>query len=216
MAGCAATASAANAPQALRDAADWGDARWIGMDPAHRDHAAPPLRKTFAVTQPVVQGLLYVCGLGYHEAWLNGRRLGAAVLEPGQTDYDRRCFYVAHDVTHELIDGPNALGVWLGDGFFNQDQVWGPKGLSYGQPRLCARLEIAHADGTRTVVVSDSTWTCAKSAVVASNIYRGESYDARLESDAWARADFPDASWQPAAPMEPPGGVLVAEELPPA
>lgn len=199
----------------LRDAADWGEAKWIGMDAAHRGHAAPWLRKPFAVTKPVLRARLYLSGLGYHEAWLNGKRLGEAVLEPGQTDYDRRCFYVVHDVAPNLLDGANALGVWLGDGFFNQDQVWGAQGLSYGQPRLIARLEMTHADGSHSTVVSDATWRCATSAVVASNVYQGESYDARLEAAGWARADFADATWEPAVLMEAPGGVMVAQELPP-
>ena len=199
----------------LREAAAWGTARWIGMDAARRGRSAPQLRKTFTVDKQVVWARLYVCGLGYHEAWLNGKRLGEAVLEPGQTDYDRRCFYVTHEVTRDLIDGPNALGVWLGDGFFNQDKVWGNKGLSYGQPRLLARLEIVYSDGSRTAVVSDSSWQCATSAVVASNVYQGEAYDARLEATGWARADFAAGAWQPAVPLDEPGGVMVARELPP-
>ena len=181
---------------------NWGAARWIGMDAAQRGSSAPQLRTTFTVDKPVVRARLYVCGLGYHEAWLNGQRLGDAVLEPGQTDYDRRGFYVTHDVTKNLLDGPNALGVWLGDGFFNQDKVWGKNGLSYGQPRLLARLEIVHADGTRTAVVSDTSWRCARSAVVASNVYQGETYDARLAVDDWARAGFPATDWQAVVPMD--------------
>ena len=56
----------------------------------------------------------------------------------------------------------------MGDGFFNQDRVWGKNGLSYGEPRMLARLEMRHTDGTRSTVVSDGTWKCAKSPVVSS------------------------------------------------
>ena len=201
--------------QGLRAESEWGGARWIGMNAEHRARAAPWLRKTFPVAKQVVRARLYVCGLGYHEAWLNGKRLGDAVLEPAQTDYDRRCFYVVHDVTAELMQGGNALGVWLGDGFFNQDRVWSPKGLSYGEPRMMARLEMLHADGTWEVVVSDGTWKCAKSAVVSSNVYAGEEYDARREVPDWSHPDHSDHNWQPAVIMDGPGGVLVAQELPP-
>jgi alpha-L-rhamnosidase len=199
----------------LREPGDWDKAQWIAMDAAKRERSAPMLRKTFVVPKPVLRARLYVCGLGYHEALLNGERLGDAVLEPGQTDYDRRCFYVVHDVTRELKQGSNALGVWLGDGFFNQDKVWGQNGLSYGQPRLIARLEILHDDDTSTIVVSDGSWKCAKGAVVSSNVYQGEEYDARLESDGWARVDFADEKWEPVVVTDSPGGVLMAQELPP-
>ena len=103
----------------LREPGDWDKAQWIAMDAAKRERSAPILRKTFVVPKPVLRARLYVCGLGYHEALLNGERLGDAVLEPGQTDYDRRCFYVVHDVTRELKQGSNALGVWLGDGWIS-------------------------------------------------------------------------------------------------
>jgi len=199
----------------LKSQTDWDKAQWIAMDAERRERSAPMLRKTFVLDQPATHARLYVCGLGYHEAWMNGKRLGDAVLEPGQTDYDRRCFYVVHDVTRDLKKGENALGVWLGDGFFNQDKVWGKNGLSYGQPRLIARLEILQADGSRVTVVSDGTWKCAKSAVVSSNIYQGEEYDARLEAIGWAGGDFSDDKWDPVVVTESPGGVLMAQELPP-
>ena len=137
------------------------------------------------------------------------------MLEPAQTDYERRVFYVTHDVTSELKAGANALGVWVGDGWFNQDRVWGPKGLSYGEPRMIAQLEITHTDGSRTEVLSDGSWRAAPSAVTATNVYQGEDFDARRFDPAWSAPGFGAQDWVPASVLPAPGGRMVAEELPP-
>ncbi len=197
----------------LKTAADW-HAHWIGLSAETRGRAAPLFRKEFKVEKPVASARLYVSGLGWHEAWLNGSRLGDGVLEPAQTDYERRVFYVTHDVTSELKPGANALGVWVGDGWFNQDRVWGPKGLSYGEPRMIAQLEINFTDGTRAEVLSDDSWRAAPSAVTATNVYQGEEFDARRFDSGWSTPGFAATAWEAAVPMPAPGGVMVAEEIP--
>lgn len=198
----------------LREASDW-QAKWIGLDPKVRGKAAVWFRKPFKIGKPVDSARLYVSGLGWHEAWLNGRRLGDGVLEPAQTDYERRVFYVVHDVTGVLKAGDNALGVWVGDGWYNQDRVWGPKGLSYGQPRMIAQLELRHTDGSRTVVASDGSWRARPSAVTATNVYQGEDYDARLELPGWSEGGFAESGWTAVQTMPAPEGRLVASEIQP-
>lgn len=198
----------------LKSPADW-KASWIGMAPAARNRSAPQFRKSFQIEKPVSKARLYVCGLGWHESWLNGKKLGDEVLQSAQTDYDQRNFYDSHDVTSLLHEGENVLGLWVGDGFFNQDRVWGPKGMSYGQPRAIGQLEITHPDGSVTVIPTDLTWQCKASPITESNVYAGESYDARQEDPAWATATPNDTGWQTVVKMEDHGGILVAMDLPP-
>jgi alpha-L-rhamnosidase len=93
----------------LLDAADWKGA-WIG--------GGNELRKEFALGAAVKRARAYVCGLGYHELRVNGRKAGRAVLDPGWTTYDKRSLYVTYDVTDMLRAGQNALGVILGQGWF--------------------------------------------------------------------------------------------------
>jgi len=194
------------------------DARWIAM-PAHlRGSAGPLLRRSFAVDAPVESATLRICGLGFHEARLNGRRVGDHVLDPAQTDYDLRCLYVTHDVSGLLRTGANVIGVMLGDGWFNQDRVWRNRvrnGVSYGPPRLLAELRILCADGTELVLRTDQKWRCATGPITSSNVYAGERYDARLEEQGWDTSDFDDAHWAPADTVSPPGGRLQEQEMPP-
>ena len=97
---------------------DWagknGPSRWIASPkaPALGDgkdlSTRPPaslFRKTFEVRGSVRRARAYVCGLGYYELYLNGRKVGEHVLDPAQTDYDKRAFYVASDVTGLLRQG---------------------------------------------------------------------------------------------------------------
>ena len=51
---------------------------------------APYLRKKFSLLKPVKTARVYVCGLGYYELYLNGKKVGDHVLSPNQTNYDLR------------------------------------------------------------------------------------------------------------------------------
>ncbi|MFE8958604.1 family 78 glycoside hydrolase catalytic domain [Streptomyces iakyrus] len=52
-------------------------------------------------------------------------------------------------------------------------------------PRLIARLELTHADGTDEAVVSDRSWRTALGPTTTANWYSGSDYDARREQPAW-------------------------------
>jgi alpha-L-rhamnosidase len=195
---------------------------WIGMDADLRGRAAPLFRREFVLPGPVASATLKVCGLGFYEAWLNGRRVGDQVLDPAQTDYEKRVFYVTHEVTALLHPGANAIGVMLGDGWYNQDRVWGDPNRSfyvgrvhYGEPCLLAELELVMADGSTRVIGSDETWACAPGPVTESNLYAGEHYDARRELPGWAAAGFADPAWHPVACVPAPGGRLERQAMPP-
>ena len=197
----------------LKNQDNW-KGKWIGMNVEQRKRSAPQFRKSFEITKPILKARLYVCGLGYHESWLNGGKLGDEVLQPAQTDYNIRNFYVAHDVTSQLVKGQNMLGFWVGDGFYNQDKVWGPKGLSYGEPRVIAQLEITFKDGSKSVVSTDENWQCKSGPVTESNVYAGENYDARLYAANWATNQSTSENWHPVIILPSPGGELIAQQLP--
>jgi len=77
--------------------------------------------------------------LDTHEAWINGQRIGDHILDPMQTDYEKRVFYVSHDVTSLLLTDGNAIGVMLGNGWYNQNKAWPEINPSYGQSKLIAQ-----------------------------------------------------------------------------
>lgn len=82
------------------------------------------LRKEFEAAKPVKRAMAYVAGLGLYEMYVNGRRVGDAVLQPNLSEYDKRVYYNTHDITPLVRSGSNAVGVVLGNG-----RYWAPRHL---------------------------------------------------------------------------------------
>lgn len=179
---------------------------------------SPVLRKSFTVDKPVRRATLYVCGLGYHEPYLNGTKVGDHVLDPAFTRYDRRALYVTHDVSQLVQEGRNALGVMLGNGWYNMHTraTWDFDQAPWrGEPRALVHLRIEHPDDSVSTIVSDSSWRARTGPVLLDGIRAGEFYDARLELPGWATPDYDDMEWDQPAIVSPPGGVLSAQMLAP-
>ncbi|KPK78056.1 MAG: hypothetical protein AMJ79_01225 [Phycisphaerae bacterium SM23_30] len=213
---------------ALLDENDWL-AQWIndGKKNPEKDEdfyledPAPLFRWEFELSKPVRRARLYITGLGYYEAYLNGRRVGDHLLDPGWTVYSKRVFYSTFDVTDHLHDDDNCLGVTLGNGWYNPlpMKMWGRlnlrEHLTVGRPRFIAQLNIIYEDGSETSIVSDQNWKVAPGPILRNNIYLGEVYDARKEISGWDRPGFNDKNWSNAKLATEPVGKLQAQPLPP-
>jgi alpha-L-rhamnosidase len=175
-------------------------------------------RRQFAVHGEIRQARAYVTGLGYFELTLNGNKVGDHELDPVKSRYDRRVYYVTHDITDQLRQGDNLVGMMLGTGWYNMHTkaVWG-----FGQapwrarPRMLCQLEIDYADGSRETIISDNSWKVSTGPIVFDGIRNGETYDARLEQPGWNEPGFDAGNWEPASEVEGPSGVLSAQMLPP-
>ncbi|TAN37089.1 MAG: alpha-rhamnosidase [Verrucomicrobia bacterium] len=201
----------------LLDLAQWG-AKWIGQTTNVALEPLPLFRREFTVTGKVRAARLYLAGLGYHEARLNGEKVGDHHLDPAYTRYDKRVLYVTHDVTAQLHKGVNALGVMLGHGWFNVQTkaAWNFDEAPWrATPRLLASLQIDYADGHTEIIGTDEKWKCASGPVQFNTIYGGELYDARKEQAGWDAAGFADRAWEAAKLVAAPQGKLVAQALPP-
>ncbi len=194
--------------------APWGD---VSVNDEDRRLAARMLRKEFAVTKPVARAMVYFSGLGLSELYVNGKKIGDQVLSPGLTDYTKRVHYLTFDLTDQLDRGPNALGVWLGNGRFYAPRAQAPITMEgYGYPKLLLQVAIDYEDGSRELVVSDGTWKFTTDGPIqANNEYDGEEYDARKELPGWSKVGFDDGKWQNVQLVAAPGGPLVAEMIEP-
>lgn len=179
---------------------------------------SPIFRKEFVIRKQVQHAFLAICGVGYFEAHINGQKAGDHVLDPAFTAYDHRCLYVVLDATHLLRQGSNAIGVMLGNGFYNQAarDAWDfQKAPWRGAPRLLAQLHIVYRDGTAADVVTDDTWRASTGPIVRDGTRNGELYDARLEKPGWDTPGYDDASWPHAGRVEAPCSLLQAQMEPP-
>ena len=152
----------------------------------------------------------YVCGLGYHELYLNGAKIGQSVLNPGVTDYSKRVLYCTYDITESLQAGGNCIGFILGYGWF-------------GARKLIAQVYIDFADGTETELHTfhhAGLWRVGRGPVLENSVYGGEVYDARLEreTEGWCtypfHADY-DNGWVFSICTDAPAGKLVSQTFEP-
>ena len=207
------TSEPASFEMGILSPSDW-KATWIGRTTDTNYQAAPFLRKAIALNKKVKRARVYVCGLGYYELHLNGKKIGDHLLDPGYTRYDRRDLYVTYDVTKDLRKGANAIGVILGTGWYNchTRAVWNFHEAPWrGAPKLLLQLHIDYTDGSSDVMVSDSSWHTSTGPIVFDSIYGGETYDARLAMPGWDTADFDDSKWESAKIVEGPKGKLAAQ-----
>ena len=192
----------------LLEPSDW-QGKWIG---AATGIPAPMLRRQFAVAGTVTRARLYVSGIGWSEVYLNGSRVGDRVLDPAASEYPKTVYYVVHDVSDLLREGDNAIGIWLGNGWYSEPEY--PN--QYGNcPRALAQLVVETDDGSVTTLGSDGTWTTSGSCITLNDLWHGEIYDARLETPGWGEAGFDDSAWCAAQIKDAPGGVLRAQLMPP-
>jgi len=212
----------------LLEPADWR-ATWITR-PRHKplttqtmfdNDPAPLFRKEFTLQKEVRRARIYVSGLGYYELYLNGSRVGDHMLDPGWTTYSKRTLYSTYDVTEQVKRGGNAVGVMLGNGWFNPLplKMWGSlnlrEHLTVGETRVCLQLVVDYADGSSDTVGTDESWKAGSGPILRNSVYLGEIYDARQEQPGWNRAGFDDSKWQQAALAHEPIGPLRAQDAPP-
>ncbi|MBC8543051.1 family 78 glycoside hydrolase catalytic domain [Bianquea renquensis] len=184
----------------------------------NEDLQAPYLRRSFAVPSPVREARLYICGLGYFEAYLNGVAVSDDMLCTAYTRFDKTVLYRVFDVTAQIREGQNALGVLLGNGWYNcfAEDPWNSKEASWRDVvKMLAELHLAFEDGSEDVIVTDPRWKCHGSPIIFNGIRNGEHYDARLELPGWNEAGFDDQAWENCRIVRGPGGALKAFEMEP-
>jgi alpha-L-rhamnosidase len=156
---------------------------------------SPLLRTGFEVSSPVRRARLYATALGLYEACINGQPVSNDKLAPGWTDYHARVPYQTYDVTDLIVEGSNAIGAVLADGWYAGSLCWWGT-FFYGDRRAFkARLEIEHTDGSRTVVASGGGWKSGHGEISYADLQNGVVVDAREAVDGWDTAEFDDSGW---------------------
>jgi len=157
----------------------------------------PLFRRDFTLEDDIESAIIHISGLGHYELYINNNRIGDRFLSPGWTNYKKRIFYNTFDITEQLKEGGNAIGVIVGNGFYNVNRERYRKlVVAYGYPKLIFNIQIKYKNGTVKNIVSDENCRVAPSPITFSSIYGGEDYDARLEQEAWSRFGFDDSKWQ--------------------
>jgi alpha-L-rhamnosidase len=184
----------------LFNSSDW-KALWITTKEEVL-HESPVLRNEFKLAKRVKEAYAYVTACGFYEFYLNGKKVGDHLLDPGITDYRKTILYSTYDVTRMLKKGNNVAGAMLGNGAYNMRKVddrysWGEE-RTFGNPCLIAQINVTYTDGSQDVIISDASWKYTSGPVTFNNLYGGEDYDARKELSGWLEAGFDDTNWSDA------------------
>lgn len=137
-------------------------------------------KKDFCADGEIVCAKLSITAMGVYEAVLNGQRVGNFVLAPGFTSYHKRHLYQEYDIT-DMLQKENEIQVFVGEGWYRGQITWIKDRYNfYGDKcAIIAKIEIEYADRTE-VINTDESWLCANSPILASGLYAGETYDARV------------------------------------
>ncbi|AHG01378.1 hypothetical protein HALLA_03050 (plasmid) [Halostagnicola larsenii XH-48] len=191
----------------------WGREQLVnGHTASTMASTAPLLRTEFELEKPVRSARAHVAAVGYGELYVNGERIGDRKLDPAWTDYEKRVLYTTDDVTDRLSEGENALGLWLGRGWFAKG---GFHWVGDGSPRARVTLAVEFEDGTTRTLATNGNWRATESPLVENDIYDGEHYDARRERDGWSASGVDDSDWDGATVVDAPGGTLRPERIEP-
>ncbi|HKP32298.1 MAG TPA: family 78 glycoside hydrolase catalytic domain, partial [Chitinophagaceae bacterium] len=180
---------------------DW-KAEWItvGFKEDSINRPSPLFRKTFSfANKKIASATAYITAHGMYEATINGKRIGDAYLTPGWTSYNKRLPYQAYDVSNLLTVGANVVGATLGSGWYRGFLAWDENKNIYGKDiSLLLQIDITFTDGTKDQVWTNQYWKTSTGSIKYSEIYHGETIDARDEKAGWTSTGYNDAGWNDA------------------
>ncbi len=160
---------------------------WIS---ASEPSASPIISRGFEIAKLPKAAKLYVTGLGFFEASVNGESLmGDEYFQPVFSDYERRRFtkisypcadtfthriyYRVFDIAHLLAVGENTLEIQTGGGFYVQNERITEGHMSFADRTKC--IYSIKLDDEE--INSDGSETWRDSEIVYSNLFIGEVHD---------------------------------------
>lgn len=187
--------------------------QWIGC----QNCEAPLIAGEFSL-EKITNTRINICGLGFFELYLNGKKVSDDLLVPVWSDYDlrkgqrlkypihdeRSCqtYYCSYDITGYLQAGKNTIEVLLGNGWYNQYERMAEGEMWYGRPKLWFEM---FADGASEAFLASGEWMKWKpSRIVYNNVYMGEVQD-------FCEKEY---EMQPVEPVSAPEGALRLQQCP--
>ena len=190
-------------------------AEWISPQSEKEMVGSKPcqyLRKEFTTAKKVKSARVYVTSLGLYQLFLNGKKVSTDLFTPGWTSYKNRIQYQTYDVT-SMVQQKNSIGAIIGDGWYRGNIGFQKQSAYYGNRlALLAMLQVNYTDGSSETIATDQSWKASEGPITESDIYNGETYDARKEMPGWATAGFDDSQWAKVAVIDHPKKILIAPQ----
>lgn len=138
--------------------------------------------RSYRLEKPVRAAYAFTTALGVYHFYINGQKVGNDQLAPGWTSYHHRLLYQTYEITKLLTSGENEFSALLGAGWYKGEMGFLHNRNNYGKKTafLC-QIELYYTDGSREMLCSDASWQGQDTPVLFSEIYHGETYDARQD-----------------------------------
>lgn len=177
---------------------------YIGASVEGGKICAPILRKKVKLTQGETS-FLHVNTLGYHEIYINGRKVGEDVLTPAVSHLSKRSLIVTYDITPYLREGENDLLIWLGQGWYKTTTF----GAAYEGPLVKAELDVLRNGKWEVVAETDGSWYGRESGYSDTGTWRalqfgGERVDGRVLPRDLSTQALDKMKWTPVVKVNVP------------
>jgi hypothetical protein len=96
---------------------DW-ISKWVHT-PNNKSNNYPFIKHSFMIQNIPDFVPAYVASVGFHELYINGKKVGDAVLSPSVSDLRNRVLYSSYDIAPYLKKGVNNIVIWLASGWAN-------------------------------------------------------------------------------------------------
>lgn len=153
---------------------------------------SPVFLHAFGLKKKVKNARLYIAGLGYFDAYVNGKSVDKQYFKPVVTVYDdrplngiipyyfnrpeKRIYYHTYDVT-SFLEKENLLAVALGGGWYYNVEKEMEGNYSYATPRAIYEIHVTYKDGTNEVFLSGKNTKLAPCHIRKSTLFKGEEQD---------------------------------------
>ncbi len=180
----------------------FANAEWVTCSP---ECTSPLIRGKFVISSPE-KAEITICGLGFFRLWINGHEVSEDKLVPVASQYcerdtksfgypvndtlSYRTYAVRYDISHLVVDGENDIRVILGCGWFSQKRRNAEGNTSYGDIKLCYKIDISDTLSNTHHFVSDKKLEWRQSRIIDNNIYHGETHDMSLADELTASSGF--------------------------
>lgn len=189
---------------------EW-QANWIGNSEVYDIKAKtnnlfdPWFRKTFKLRKKPSKAMLMVASVGYHEVYVNGKKIDDHILAPAVSDHTKRARYIAYDIADKLTKGDNVIAIWLGTSwaifppyYLNEDRPLTP--IVKAQVSIYDQLNPSKEAEAMMTISTDSSWKTKPSPnkLIGKWDFRkmgGEIWDARKEDETWNQVKCNDKDW---------------------
>lgn len=157
----------------------------------------PMIRKKFKVNKEIRKARIYATAHGLYQMELNGKKVGDYVMAPEASSYEKYLQVQTYDITDDLLEGDNALGITLADGWWAGRLGSSGESARFGDMLgLLLQIELEYTDHERKIIGSDQSFVSTTNGPRRyADLLIGEKYDASMELPHWSEVDFDDSEW---------------------